>query len=259
MRFPLSRLGARAAGPPVLFLHGGGPQRPRGIIVCGGRSGSSAMPGAGPAGHGDSDGSPRDGLTGREPRRRSRRVRRQAPDSIASSSLAGRWRRHALRLGTGTTAGAWPGCCSSTWARRLARRAREDPGVHLGGHAARFVEDFVNRRCLQSPPQRYAAAPEPLHNLRQMPTASDVEYDQRHRGRVDPTANERRRELLWSAVRRSGCPTPWCAGPRATCSTTGRRQAVPRAAPTALGSRAGRTREGDNPAGCCAAARIPNE
>jgi pimeloyl-ACP methyl ester carboxylesterase len=32
-------------------------------------------------------------------------------------------------------------------------------------------------------------------------------YDQRHRGKADPTAHARRRELLWSAVDAVDCPT----------------------------------------------------
>ena len=32
-------------------------------------------------------------------------------------------------------------------------------------------------------------------------------YDQRHRGKVDPGASDRRRQLLWSAVDTVDCPT----------------------------------------------------
>ena len=47
-----------------------------------------------------------------------------------------------------------------------------------------------------------------LHNLRQMPDGRWMwKYDQRHRGKVDPGAYARRRELLWAAVDAVECPT----------------------------------------------------
>src|SRR5262249_40057798 len=65
-------------------------------------------------------------------------------------------------------------------------------------------------RELASPPRRNATLLRRslLHNLRQMPDGKWMwKYDQRHRGRVDPAANARRRELLWSAVPGVKCPS----------------------------------------------------
>jgi pimeloyl-ACP methyl ester carboxylesterase len=77
-------------------------------------------------------------------------------------------------------------------------------------------------------------------------------YDQRHRGKVDPDAYARRRELLWSAVETVVCPTLVVRGSQsdvfhdedaerlARCLRQGRWVRI---------EGAGHTVQGDNPAG----------
>ena len=71
------------------------------------------------------------------------------------------------------------------------------------------VEQFVERALAFNPRRnRELLRRSLLHNLRRMPDGRFMwKYDQRHRGKVDPDAYARRRELLWSAVETVECPT----------------------------------------------------
>jgi pimeloyl-ACP methyl ester carboxylesterase len=77
-------------------------------------------------------------------------------------------------------------------------------------------------------------------------------YDQRHRGKVDPDAYTRRRDLLWSAVDRVQCPTLVVRGAQ---SDVFHDEDAERLATTLARGRwvrvenAGHTVQGDNPAG----------
>jgi pimeloyl-ACP methyl ester carboxylesterase len=71
------------------------------------------------------------------------------------------------------------------------------------------VDEFIERAMAFNPRRnRELLRRSLLHNLRQMPDGRWMwKYDQRHRGKVDPGAQARRRELLWSAVDAVECPT----------------------------------------------------
>ncbi len=70
------------------------------------------------------------------------------------------------------------------------------------------VEQFVERALAFNPRRnRELLRRSLLHNLRPMPDGRWMwKYDQRHRGKVDPDAYARRRDLLWSAVEGVQCP-----------------------------------------------------
>ena len=71
------------------------------------------------------------------------------------------------------------------------------------------VDEFIERALAFNPRRnRELLRRSLLHNLRRMPDGRYMwKYDQRHRGKVDPGAHARRRELLWSAVDGVECPT----------------------------------------------------
>ena len=71
------------------------------------------------------------------------------------------------------------------------------------------VDQFVERAMAFNPRRnRELLRRSLLHNLRRMPDGRWMwKYDQRHRGKVDPDAYARRRELLWSAVDAVECPS----------------------------------------------------
>ena len=71
------------------------------------------------------------------------------------------------------------------------------------------VDEFIERALAFNPRRnRELLRRSLLHNLRRMPDGRYMwKYDQRHRGKVDPAAYARRRELLWSAVDAVECPT----------------------------------------------------
>jgi pimeloyl-ACP methyl ester carboxylesterase len=71
------------------------------------------------------------------------------------------------------------------------------------------VDEFIERALAFNPRRnRELLRRSLLHNLRRMPDGRYMwKYDQRHRGKVDPGAYARRRELLWSAVDAVECPT----------------------------------------------------
>jgi pimeloyl-ACP methyl ester carboxylesterase len=92
-----------------------------------------------------------------------------------------------------------------------------------------------------------------LHNLRQMPDGRYMwKYDQRHRGKVDPDAYARRRELLWSAVDAVTCPTLVVRGAQSDVFHDEDAERLASRLPRGRWVRvegAGHTVQGDNPAG----------
>jgi pimeloyl-ACP methyl ester carboxylesterase len=91
------------------------------------------------------------------------------------------------------------------------------------------------------------------HNLRQMPSGHWMwKYDQRHRGRFDQAAYERRRQLLWSAVAKVTCPTLVVRGAESDVFHDEDAERLARALPDGRWVKvegAGHTVQGDNPAG----------
>jgi len=116
------------------------------------------------------------------------------------------------------------------------------------------VEQFVERAMAFNPRRnRELLRRSLLHNLRRMPDGRFMwKYDQRHRGKVDPAAYARRRELLWSAVGAVECPTLIVRGAQ---SDVFHDEDAERLAASFKRGRwvrvegAGHTVQGDNPAG----------
>jgi pimeloyl-ACP methyl ester carboxylesterase len=116
------------------------------------------------------------------------------------------------------------------------------------------VEQFIDRALAFNPRRnRELLRRSLLHNLRRMPDGRYMwKYDQRHRGKIEPDAVARRRDLLWSAVETVECPTLVVRGAQsdvfhdedakrlASRLSKGRWVTV---------ERAGHTVQGDNPAG----------
>src|SRR5262245_14180060 len=122
------------------------------------------------------------------------------------------------------------------------------------------VEQFVDRALAFNPRRnRELLRRSLLHNLRRMPDGRFMwKYDQRHRGKVDPGAYARRRELLWSAVERVECPTLVVRGAQSDVFHDEDAQQL--ASRLAKGrwvkvEGAGHTVQGDNPAGLLVALR----
>jgi pimeloyl-ACP methyl ester carboxylesterase len=118
----------------------------------------------------------------------------------------------------GVNALAWAGQHS----RRLAGLVLVDVGPEVRTEGVRkiaaftseatpldSVEQYVDRALSFNPRRnRELLRRSLLHNLRRMPDGRFMwKYDQRHRGKVDPEAYARRREMLWNAVDTVQCPT----------------------------------------------------
>jgi pimeloyl-ACP methyl ester carboxylesterase len=240
--------------PPALFLHGGGLNVHTWDLVCATLKTERHCLALDQRGHGDSEWSP---------------VMDYATESHADDLGAfvdhlglDRFVLVGMSLG-GANALAWAG----TQSRRLAGLVLVDvgPETRAAGRAKiqaftseatplDSVEDFVNR-ALAFNPRRDAALLRRslLHNLRQTPDGKWMwKYDQRHRGRMDPAASERRRELLWSAVARVKCPTLVVRGAESDVFHDEDAEKLSRALPDGRWvkvEKAGHTVQGDNPAG----------
>ncbi len=253
MRFHYLDWGTRSL-PPVLFLHGGGLNVHTWDLVCASLKHERHCLALDQRGHGESEWSP---------------VMDYATESHAGDLDAfvdhlglERFVLVGMSLG-GANALAWAGAHS----RRLAGLVLVDvgPETRAAGRAKiqaftseatplDSVDDFVNR-ALTFNPRRNATLLRRslLHNLRQMPDGKWMwKYDQRHRGRVDPAANERRRELLWSAVAGVKCPTLVVRGAESDVFHDEDAEKLSRALPAGRWvkvEKAGHTVQGDNPAG----------
>jgi len=247
--------------PPVLFLHGGGLNVHTWDLVCAALKTERHCLALDQRGHGDSEWSP---------------VMDYATESHAGDLEAfvdhlglDRFVLVGMSLG-GANALAWAGAHS----RRLTALVLVDVGPEVRQAGVRkiaaftseatpldSVEEFVTR-ALAFNPRRDAILLRRslLHNLRRMPDGKWMwKYDQRHRGRaLDPTAAERRRELLWSAVAKVSCPTLVVRGAESDVFHDEDAERLARALPagrwvTVAG--AGHTVQGDNPAGLLVALR----
>jgi pimeloyl-ACP methyl ester carboxylesterase len=246
--------------PPVVFLHGGGLNAHTWDLICAALRRERHCLALDQRGHGESEWSPEMDY----------RIESHVADLEAFVDRLGldRFVLVGMSLG-GNNALAWAG----THSRRLAGLVLVDVGPEVRQAGVRkiaaftseatpldSVEDFV-ARALQFNPRRDAALLRRslLHNLRRMPDGKWMwKYDQRHRGRFDPAAYERRRQLLWSAVPRVTCPTLVVRGAE---SDVFHDEDAERLARALLDGRwvkvegAGHTVQGDNPAGLLVALR----
>jgi pimeloyl-ACP methyl ester carboxylesterase len=198
-----------AGRPPILFLHGGGLNAHTWDLVCAALRRERHCLALDQRGHGESEWSPEMDY----------RTESHVADLDAFVAAAGleRFVLVGMSLG-GVNALAWAGRHGA----RLAGLVLVDIGPEVRSDGVRkiaaftseatpldSVEHFVDRALAFNPRRnRELLRRSLLHNLRQMPDGRFMwKYDQRHRGKADPEAQARRRELLWSAVDRVACPT----------------------------------------------------
>jgi pimeloyl-ACP methyl ester carboxylesterase len=194
--------------PPVVFLHGGGLNAHTWDLVCAALRRERHCLALDQRGHGESEWSPQMDYS----------IESHVGDLEAFVHALGleRFVLVGMSLG-GVNALAWAGRNS----RRLAGLVLVDVGPEIRFDGVRkiaaftsestpldSVEQFVERALAFNPRRnRELLRRSLLHNLRRMPDGRFMwKYDQRHRGKVDPGAYARRRELLWSAVDAVECP-----------------------------------------------------
>ena len=195
--------------PPVVFLHGGGLNAHTWDLVCLALRRARHCVALDQRGHGESEWSPQMDYS----------TESQVGDLDAFVEALGleRFVLVGMSLG-GVNALAWAGRNSP----RLAGLVLVDVGPEIRTDGVRKIAAFTSENApLDSVDQfvEKALAFNPrrnrdllrrslLHNLRRMPDGRWMwKYDQRHRGKVDPGAQARRRDLLWSAVDGVECPT----------------------------------------------------
>ena len=243
-----------AGRPPIVFLHGGGLNAHTWDLVCLGLRRERHCFALDQRGHGDSEWSPEMDYT----------TESQVGDLEAFVDRLGltRFVLVGMSLG-GVNAMAWAGRHSE----RLAGLVIVDvgPEIRMAGvqKIAAFTSeqklldsiDEVIERALAFNPRR---DPRLLrlslrHNLRQTPKGQWMwKYDQRHRGKAEPGAYERRRELLWDSVAKIACPTLVVRGAQSDVFHDEDAERLTAALPRGRWVRvenAGHTVQGDNPAG----------
>ena len=240
--------------PPVVFLHGGGLNAHTWDLVCAALRRERHCLALDQRGHGESEWSP------------------QMDYSIESHVGDLEAFLHALKLQRvvlvgmslgGANALAWAGKHS----RRLAGLVLVDIGPETRSAGTRkiaaftsdatpldSVDQFIDRALAFNPRRnRELLRRSLLHNLRRMPDGRFMwKYDQRHRGRFDQAAYERRRQLLWSAVAKVNCPTLVVRGAESDVFHDEDAERLARALPDGRWVKvegAGHTVQGDNPAG----------
>src|SRR5262245_20414372 len=195
--------------PPVVFLHGGGLNAHTWDLVCLALRRERHCVALDQRGHGESEWSPE--------------------MNYATESHVGDLDRFVEALGLerfvlvgmslgGVNALAWAGRHSA----RLDGLVLVDVGPEIRSEGVKkiaaftseatplaSVDEFIDRALAFNPRRnRELLRRSLLHNLRRMPDGRYMwKYDQRHRGRVDPEAYARRRELLWAPGDRVTCPT----------------------------------------------------
>jgi pimeloyl-ACP methyl ester carboxylesterase len=243
-----------AGRPPVVFLHGGGLNAHTWDLVCAALRRERHCLALDQRGHGESEWSPEMDY----------RIESHAADLDAffQALAIGRCVLVGMSLG-GAAALAWAGRHS----HRLAGLVLVDVGPETRAEGVRkiaaftseatpldSVEQFVDRALAFNPRRnRELLRRSLLHNLRRMPDGRFMwKYDQRHRGRVDPQAQARRRELLWAAVDGVACPTLIVRGAQSDVfhdEDAERLAGRFRRARWVRVEGAGHTVQGDNPAG----------
>jgi pimeloyl-ACP methyl ester carboxylesterase len=240
--------------PPIVFLHGGGLNAHTWDLVCLGLCRERHCFALDQRGHGDSEWSPEMDYT----------TESQVGDLEAFVDHLGleRFVLVGMSLG-GVNALAWAGRHSA----RLAGLVTIDVGPEIRMAGVQKIQAFTSeQKLLDSIDEVIEKAlafnprrdPKLLrlslrHNLRQTPKGQWMwKYDQRHRGKAEPGAYERRRDLLWDAVAKVQCPTLVVRGAQ---SDVFHDEDAERLA-AALGrgrwvrvENAGHTVQGDNPAG----------
>jgi len=198
-----------AGFPPVVFLHGGGLNAHTWDLVCAALRPGRHCLALDQRGHGESEWSPQMDY--------STESHAGDLDAFLDALKLERFVLVGMSLG-GANALAWAG----QHRRRLDGLVLVDVGPEIRSDGVRkiaaftaeatpldSVEQFVDRALAFNPRRnRELLRRSLLHNLRRMPDGRWMwKYDQRHRGKVDPEAYARRRELLWSAVDAVECPT----------------------------------------------------
>lgn len=195
--------------PPMVFLHGGGLNAHTWDLVCAALRRERHCLALDQRGHGESEWSPQMDYS----------TESQVEDleAFVSTLRLERFVLVGMSLG-GVNALAWAGRHS----RRLAGLVLVDVGPEIRFDGVRkiqaftsnatplgSVDEFIDRAMAFNPRRnRELLRRSLLHNLRRMPDGRFMwKYDQRHRGKVDPAAYARRRDLLWSAVGTVECPT----------------------------------------------------
>ena len=240
--------------PLVLFLHGGGLNAHTWDLVCASLRRARHCLALDQRGHGESEWSPPMDYS----------IESHAGDLEAFVRALGleRFVLVGMSLG-GANALAWAGQHS----RQLAGLVLIDVGPETRAAGVQkiqaftaeatpldSVDQFVERALAFNPRRnRELLRRSLLHNLRQMPDGRWMwKYDQRHRGKVDPTARDRRRDLLWSAVDKVECPTLVVRGAQSDVfhdEDAERLAARLRRGRWVKIEGAGHTVQGDNPAG----------
>ena len=243
-----------AGRPPVVFLHGGGLNAHTWDIVCSALRRERHCVALDQRGHGESEWSPEMDY----------RIESHVADLEAffDALPLERCVLVGMSLG-GANALAWAGRHS----RRLAGLVLVDVGPETRAEGVRkiaaftseatpldSVEQYVERALAFNPRRnRELLRRSLLHNLRRMPDGRYMwKYDQRHRGRVDPEAQARRREILWAAVDTVDCPTLVVRGAQSDVfhdEDAERLAGRLRRARWVRVEGAGHTVQGDNPAG----------
>jgi esterase len=195
--------------PPIVFLHGGGLNAHTWDLVCAALRPERHCLALDQRGHGESEWSPEMDY--------STESHTVDVDAFLQALKLERFVLVGMSLG-GVNALAWAGKHRG----RLAGLVLVDVGPEIRFDGVRkiaaftseatpldSVEQFVDRAMAFNPRRnRELLRRSLLHNLRRMPDGRWMwKYDQRHRGKVDPEAYARRRELLWSAVDTVECPT----------------------------------------------------
>lgn len=195
--------------PPIVFLHGGGLNAHTWDLVCASLRREYHCLALDQRGHGESEWSPEMDYS----------TESSVGDLEAFVERLGldRFLLVGMSLG-GVNALAWAGKHS----RRLTGLVVVDVGPEIRTEGVKKIQaftaesqpldsldEFIDRALSFNPRRnRELLRRSLLHNLRRMPDGRFMwKYDQRHRGKVDPAAYERRRDLLWSAVDGVECPT----------------------------------------------------
>ncbi len=238
---------------PVVFLHGGGLNAHTWDLVCAALRGERHCVALDQRGHGESEWSPHMDYS----------IESHVGDLDAFVRALGleRFVLVGMSLG-GVNSLAWAG----QHGRRLAGLVLVDTGPEIRFEGIRkiqaftseatpldSVEQFVDRALAFNPRRnRDLLRRSLLQNLRRMPDGRWMwKYDQRHRGKIDPAAYERRRRLLWSAVDTVECPTLVVRGAQSDVFHDEDAERLAQRLPRGRWVRiegAGHTVQGDNPA-----------
>jgi len=249
-----------AGKPSLLFLHGGGLNSHTWDLVCASLRREYHCVALDQRGHGESEWSPEMDY-GTESHARDVEAFRRALD-LQRFVLVG------MSLG-GANALAWAGAHGVDLAGLVlvdvgpetrAEGVRKIQAFTAEATPLESVEQYVDRALAFNPRRnRELLRRSLLHNLRRMPDGRWMwKYDQRHRGKADPDAQARRRELLWRSVETVRCPTLVVRGAQ---SDVFHDEDAERLAGRLAQGRwvriegAGHTVQGDNPAGLLVALR----